>query len=370
MAMILIMHSRIRCLSVLLAMTLGGCGGSTTKSVGIESSVVESMPAVDSSTPSTDAGLASDRPRIVVTHSLLGATVSSLVGNSADVMVLIPNGTDPHEWSPSARDIAELTKSDLIVANGLNLEAGLGKAVEQAKADGVPVFYAAEHVTLRSASADHADDGADEDADEDADEHADEHKEDPADQHKDGDEHGGEPPSTTESHDHGSEDPHYWMDPLTVKQLVGPLTETLGTLGLDLVANAAALESSLDKTHAEVTSLLNDVPPAERRLVTGHESLGYFADRYGFELIGAVIPSFSSQAEASAGQLAELTAAVKRQGVPAVFTELGTPAATVESISADAKVRVVELGTHRLPEDGSYDTFMVGIATKVSEALR
>ena len=72
-------------------------------------------------------------------------------------------------------------------------------------------------------------------------------------------------------------------------------------------------------------TILDAVPPEARKLVSGHESLGYFADRYGFELVGAIVPGLSSQGEASAGELAELIETIRREEVPAIFVELGTP---------------------------------------------
>ena len=126
------------------------------------------------------------------------------------------------------------------------------------------------------------------------------------------------------------------------------------------------MESELDALNTEVAAILDTVPADGRKLVTGHESLGYLAERYGYELIGAVIPAITTQAEASAGELADLSKKITAAGVPAIFTELGTPAATVEALGADTGVKVVELSTHTLPEDGSYATFMTDIANTIA----
>ncbi len=270
----------------------------------------------DGNNASSGSGPASQLS-LVVTHAVLGAQVSELVGSAAQVTVLMPNGADPHDWSPSAKDIEKVMSADLIVRNGLGLEARLDSPLDQAKSDGVAVFTVADHVTLRSGA-----------------------------------------------------DPHLWMDPVITKEFMGPLAEELRDLGLDVTAELPRVEVSLDQLNADVAALLDSVPFARRRLVTGHESLGYFAERYGYELIGAVVPSFSSQTETSAGALADLVAIVKREGVPAIFTEVGTPVATVESISQDSGAEVIELQTHRLPEDGSYGTFMIDLATLISTALR
>ncbi len=103
--------------------------------------------------------------------------------------------------------------------------------------------------------------------------------------------------------------------------------------------------------------------------MTGHESMGYFADRYGFQLMGAVIPGLSSLGEISAGQLAAIVATIREHGVPAILTEIGTPQAVVDAVAAETGVRVVQLPSHALPADGSYVTFIRDIAAAVTTAL-
>ena len=133
---------------------------------------------------------------------------------------------------------------------------------------------------------------------------------------------------------------------------------------------AEALRRDLEKVDAEVRSALAAVPPERRVLVTGHESMGYFADRYGFRLIGAVIPSLSSQAQASAEGLAELRDQVRAAGVPAIFNEVGTPDGVAEAVADETGARLVEVGTHALPDDGSYLTFVREAADAVAGGLR
>jgi zinc/manganese transport system substrate-binding protein len=105
-------------------------------------------------------------------------------------------------------------------------------------------------------------------------------------------------------------------------------------------------------------------------LVTGHESLGYFAQRYGFKLVGAIIPSLTTQAETSAADLAALEAKIKAAGVKAIFTELGTDPSVAETVGKDTGAKVVELTTHALPADGSYFTFMTDIGKLVADNLK
>jgi zinc/manganese transport system substrate-binding protein len=97
--------------------------------------------------------------------------------------------------------------------------------------------------------------------------------------------------------------------------------------------------------------------------------MGYFADRYGFEQVGAVVPSISTQAEASAGELAELTARIEEAGITVLFTEVGTPSAVVDAIADETGATIVELPSHTLPDDGSYFTFVQEIAAVVASGL-
>jgi zinc/manganese transport system substrate-binding protein len=280
-----------------------------------------------------------DRPSVVVTYAVLGAVVADLVGDAANVTVLMGDGVDPHDWAPSARDIETVTNADLVVANGLDLEEGLIDVLEQAEADGVPVFHATDHITVRELD----DDGH---ADEDEDEHADE------------DEHG-----------HAAGDPHFWVDPIAMRDVVTALGTTLATVGVDVAGRAADLEGRLTQLDEETRASLEVIPADGRKLVTGHESMGYFGDRYDFTLIGAVVPGLSSQGEVSAGELAALRDEIVAEGVPAIFTEVGTPAAVVEAIGQEAGVQVVELPSHNLPEDGSYFSFIRAISSAIAGAL-
>jgi zinc/manganese transport system substrate-binding protein len=290
------------------ALALAGCGGEATAEPG-------SAPEQGTT--------------IVVTYPILGSLVTDLAGDEASVTVLMANGADPHEWQPSAKDVETLGSADLVVVNGLDLEEGLDDVLDEVRRSGVPVFAASDHVDVRVLG-------------------------------------GGEPAEE----DAGTPDPHIWTDPLAMERVVAALATTLESeLGLDVAARASELEGRLVALDAEIAETLSVVPDTERKLVTGHESMGYFADRYGFELVGAVVPSVSSQAEASAGELAELKELIEREGVRAIFTELGTSSQVAESIAGEAGAAVVELPSHTLPADGSYFTFVRNIAAAIAGAL-
>ena len=97
-----------------------------------------------------------------------------------------------------------------------------------------------------------------------------------------------------------AKDPHLWMDPLTLREVVLALGPELAAHGIDAAAGANAVAGELEGLNTKVAQILAVVPADQRKLVTGHESLGYFATRYGFTLVGAIVPSLTSQAEVSA----------------------------------------------------------------------
>jgi zinc/manganese transport system substrate-binding protein len=169
----------------------------------------------------------------------------------------------------------------------------------------------------------------------------------------------------------GVADPHLWMDPLNIKSVVVSLVpELMKDFGLDISNQALILESQLDNLNSEESNTVATIPPDNRKLVTGHESMGYFAQRYGFKLVGVTIPSISSQAEVSAADLATLKTIIEDNQVKAIFTELGTSPVVSKAIGDETSVEVVKLTTHALPDDGSYFTFMRNIASVITNALK
>jgi zinc/manganese transport system substrate-binding protein len=278
---------------------------------------------------------ANGKKNIVVTYSVLGSVVKELVGSQANVIVSVPNGLDPHDWAPSARDIEAVNKADLVIQNGLGLEGGLAKTLTLARQNGVRFFTASDYITVRHVA---AGEGI------------------PA----------GDPDQAV-----GAADPHLWMDSLNIKGVVAALVTVLSQdLGLDVSAQAASLEERLDDLDSQVGKVVATLPAGGRKLVTGHESMGYFAQRYGFQLIGVIVPSLSSQGGVSASDLSQVALAVRENKVKAIFTELGTSPAVAQAISQETGVRVVQLSTHVLPPDGSYFTFLLNVANAVVNALK
>ncbi len=282
--------------------------------------------------PTTSGGA---KKSIVVTYAVLGSVVKELVGDKATVTVSVPNGLDPHEWEPSARDIETINKADLVIENGLGLESGMQKTLEVARNAGVKFFTASDYITVRYVGP------------------------------------GEGIPSGDPDQTIGAPDPHLWVDPVAMKSVVGALVPVLmKDLNLDITVPAADLQKRLDNLNTEMANIVAQVPPEDRKLVTGHESLGYFAQRYHFKLVGVIIPSLSSQAGVSAADLAVLKKSIVDNQARAIFSELGTSPAVARAIGGETGVKVVELTTHGLPGDGSYATFIKNLATVITNALR
>lgn len=293
---------------------------------------------------------ASEKPLITVTYSVLGSLVQELVGDTATVNVLVPNGQNLHEWKPSAKDIETLMKSDVIVQNGFNLEEGLIYPIEEAKASGVTVITAAEYVANPLTGGHHHDHGDVENEEDDHEDYG----------------HEGDEPDEAAAYD-----PHIWMDPLTMKEAMTGIAAALETaINQDLSASLKQLETKLDTLDSDINSHVASLPEQDRLLITGHESMGYYAHRYGFRVIGTVIPGLSTHVEVAAKSLSELKTLINDNNFKAIFIELGNQKSVVDSLAAETGVKLVELNTHILPEDGSYFTFMRELTETIVDSLK
>jgi len=271
------------------------------------------------------------RPSVVVTTEVLGSVVTDLVGDTADVQTLMSGGADPHSWQPSARDSEAIFGADLIVANGLDLEEGLLNVLDQAEAEGVELFHATDHVDLRASASGEADPDPD--------------------------------------HDDGPGDPHFWLDPLAMRDVVLALGPVLIEAGADLGDRADAEAAAIEVLDAELREQLSSIPDEQRRLVTGHGALGYFADAYDFEIVGTVVPGLSSSDEPSARDIADLVKAIRAAGATAVFSDVGTPQSVAEAVAGETGAQVVELQVAQVPEGGTYADLLHDLASAVADAL-
>nr|MBA3605775.1 zinc ABC transporter substrate-binding protein [Acidimicrobiia bacterium] len=285
-----------------------------------------------------------------------------------DVEVIMPLGSDPHDFAPSARQAEAMEQADLLVVNGVGFEEGMAAIIENAQDAGTPTFTFADHVELIELTG-----VGDEHADE---EHTDEEHADEGDEHAgDEDEHGDE----EHGHADGSTDPHFFTDPARMAAALGALGERLGQLeGIDTDALRATLDGyvdELDAVDAEIEAALAPVADHDRRLVTNHEVFGYFADRYDFDVVGAVVPSLTTNAQASAADITTLADVVRDTGVPAIFADNTQSTQLAEALADEVggNVEVVELFSESLGEPGSggetYLEMMRTNAVRIAAAL-
>ena len=159
-----------------------------------------------------------------------------------------------------------------------------------------------------------------------------------------------------EGHGHGLEDPHFWFDPLRVKLVVDYITEQLSALDAEgsetFSTNAAAYNAQLDELDIWTQEQVKVVPDANRFLVTSHDSFGYFAERYGFEVVGVIL-STTTEAEPSAEHLTELVEVVEKYNVPAVFGEATVSERLATSIAEESGAELVRLYSGSLGAEGS-----------------
>ena len=187
-----------------------------------------------------------------------------------------------------------------------------------------------------------------------------------------------EDPHAGHDHDHGIWDPHFWFDPIRVKLAINEIAARLSALDPEnagtYFANASAYEHELDELHAWTQDHVELVRPERRLLITSHDSLSYFAELYGFEVVGLVIPSLSTHVEPSAEHIAGLIETVREHDVRAVFGETTVDQKIVEALSRETGADLVQLYSGSLGVEGSgADTYLGMVRTNVErivEALK
>ncbi|MFC4372586.1 zinc ABC transporter substrate-binding protein AztC [Nocardia halotolerans] len=272
-----------------------------------------------------------ERSGIMVTTNILGDLTRAVVGDAAEVTVLMEPGTDPHSFGISARQAADFERATLVVHNGLGLEEGVARHVQAAASAGVPTLAVAERV-------DPIDYASDESA--------------------------------------GRPDPHFWTDPARVRTAVEAISaEVIDRVdGIDagtVRANTARYLGELDQLDRWMTERFATIPPERKQLVTDHHVFGYLAQRFGFRVIGAVIPSGTTLASPSASDLDELATAVRAAGVSAIFAESSQPdrLSRVLAEHAGLQVRVIGLHTESLTGPGGGAATYLAMARANTDAI-
>ena len=316
--------------------------------------------------------------QVVTTTNFVADWARVVGGNRVEVFSLLPVGGDPHHFQPTPRDVARVADADLVLSVGLYLEAAwLEELLHNASADESKIVALGEGVNpIEFSGADMHDDHGDEDghSEDGHDDNGEEgvHSDDDHEDHGDEDDHG------HEGHVHGAFDPHFWFDPLRVKIAVNEIAARLAALDPDNATvyyqNAAEYQEKLDELHAWIQDQVSVLEPEQRQLVTSHDSFAYFAEAYGFEVIGLVIPSLSTHVEPSAEHIAALVEVIREHNVPALFGETTVSDRLAQAVARETGAEVVQLYSGSLgPEGSGADTYLGMVranVTRIVEALK
>jgi len=245
---------------------------------------------------------------VVATTTQAADLTRAVTGDRDAVAGLLEPNADPHDYEVRPGDVKALVDADLVVRSGGDLDAWLDGAIDSSGNDAEQVRLI-DHVETIEGGHEHHEG-----------EH--EHEED-----------GGE-----------DVDPHWWQDPRNAIAAVAAIEAALARAdpagAVTYAANARAYTAELRALDRAVAACIDAIPAAQRKLVTTHDALGYYAHRYGLEVVGAVIPSLSTQAQASAGEVAELVDTIRRTGVRAIFAESSVNAKLERAIADEAGARV------------------------------
>lgn len=255
----------------------------------------------------------------VATTTQVGDLTRNVAGARTEVRQVLRPNSDPHDYEPRPSDARAVAQAAVVFRSGGDLDEWLGDLVDGAGGD-------AEQVTL------------------------------------------------IDSVRTRGEDPHWWQDPRNAERAVGAIRDGLTKVdpqGKSVYArNAAAYVKRLRRLDRAVARCIREVPPPRRRLVTSHDALGYYAARYGIEVIGALIPSLSTEAQPSAGDTAKLVEQIRDEGVKAIFPESSLNPKLERAVSHEAGGSLGEpLWADTLgPKGSSGETYIESIASN-TEAL-
>ena len=269
-------------------------------------------------------------PVVLASTTFLADIVRNVAGDRVTVESLLPVGADPHSYEATPSDVTRIAGCKLLIINGADYEHFLGPLLQNAGGQREVIEASA-----------------------------------------------GLYPSG-ELEDGSGIDPHLWLDPNNAITYVENIREALTHFdpegAADYQVNAATFSAELKALDAWIVEQVSQVPPERRLLITNHESLNYFADRYGFTIIGTVIESFSSDASPSAQQMAALVDQIKASRAPAIFLDAGDNSALAQQIAAETGVRVVtDLHLESLtdgPPTATYIDMMKHNVTQIVNALK
>lgn len=249
--------------------------------------------------------------QVTVSTTQAADLARNVAGDRAEITGILSTNSDPHDYEPQPSDAESLLDADLIIESGGDVDPWMGELVESSGSD-APELTLIDHVDTREGEGD-SEEGV---------------------------------------------DPHWWQDPtnaiLAVEAIRDELIEADPDGAETYEANADAYIDRLTALDEGIAKCMDEVPVDQRKLVTSHDALGYYADRYDIEIIGAVIPALTTQAQASAGETAELVELIRETGVSTIFPEAGVSQQLEDAIASEADAEVgPELWADTLGPEGS-----------------
>jgi ABC-type Zn uptake system ZnuABC Zn-binding protein ZnuA len=259
-------------------------------------------------------------PKVLAVESFLADITKNVSGTRLEIDTLMPLGLDPHSFEPSPGDVAKIAESDILITNGAGLEEWLEDIITGAN-EKIIIVECSKSLKNRKG------------------------------------------------------DPHFWLDPNLVKVYVHNIRDALiesDPQGKDLYnKNAEEYTARLIELDKWISEAVKKIPEDKRLLVTNHESFGYYADRYGFKVIGTIIPGSSSASSPSAKEISELIEKIKATGAKAIFLETGSDPKIANQIARETNIKIVtELYTHSITEpDGPAPTYIDMIEFNTNEIV-
>jgi zinc/manganese transport system substrate-binding protein len=303
------------------ALALTACGSSGSDNAGTSTGAAADAPAA-----------AVDAIPVVATTTQLGDIVRQLGGEGADVTQILQPNSDPHDYEPRPQDVRETARAKVVFESGDNLDTWMSDVVQQSGGD--PAV-----VTLADSNVEHV---------------------------------AGE----TSGPEASRYDPHWWHDPTNVAAAVPVIRDAMIAANpgdrATYEANAAAYLRKVQALDAGIERCFAAVPPADRKLVTDHDAFNYFAQRYDIDVIGAVIPSQTTQAQPSAGDVARLVKVIREEGVRAVFPESSINAKLARAIANESGATADHTlyGDTLGPQDSSGGTYLTMEQANADQMLR
>ncbi|NUU63938.1 metal ABC transporter substrate-binding protein [Paenibacillus agri] len=339
------MKFSIRHLAVLSLSSLliaAGCGNNNASN-----NTGSSANASATATAEAPTAPASHKLNIKVSFYPMYEFTKNITGDLADVEALIPPGIEPHDWEPTAQDMAQITKADVLVYNGAGMENWVDQVLDSASGSKLVAVEASKGLDIMEGAAE----------EEDEHEHSHEHA------NKEGEDH---------HHDHGGLDPHVWLDPALAVKEVRNIEAALAAAAPEhaeaFKANADVYISKLEALDQEFREATKEVK--RKDFITQHAAFGYLAKEYG--LTQVPIAGLSPEEEPSAAKMAEIVEFAKTHNVKTIFFETLVSSSVADTIAKEigAKTAVLNPIEGLTEEDRSHNLDYLGIMRQNLEALK